>query len=78
MLLHASVDLSSLEDPFSREEISSFIKSLHPNKSLGPDGFNTNFMKKYWKIIAPDFYDLCTKIYEGSICMQSINDLSSL
>jgi hypothetical protein len=25
-------------------------------------------------VIAPDYYELCGKFYEGSICMQSIND----
>jgi hypothetical protein len=62
-----------LEAPFTMEEIEAIIGSLPSNKSLGPNGFNTDFMKKCWNIIAPDFFELCTGFYNGTICMQSIN-----
>jgi retron-type reverse transcriptase len=54
-------------------EIDSIIKSLPSDKSPGPDGFNTNFIKKCWHIIAQDFYDLCEKFYHGEVCLRSIN-----
>lgn len=44
-------DLTSLEDPFTHEEIDSVVASLPSDKSLGPDGFNTNFIKRHWPII---------------------------
>jgi hypothetical protein len=43
------------------------------DKSPGPDGFNTNFIKKCWHIIAPDFYRLMEAFFEGNLCLQSIN-----
>jgi hypothetical protein len=66
-------NLSELEIPFSHQEIDLVIKNLPTNKSPGPDGFNTDFVMKCWSVIAPEFYELCDKFYEGSICMKSIN-----
>jgi hypothetical protein len=62
-----------LETPFSRSEIDQIIKNLPSNKSPGPDGFNTDFVRKCWPVIASDFYELCDKFYDGSICMDNIN-----
>ena len=36
--------------------------SLATDKTPGPDGFNNDFLKKCWHIIAPDFYFY--KLYE--------------
>jgi hypothetical protein len=58
MLFNLS-DLLQRVDPFSKEEIDSIIKNLPSEKSPGPDGFNTDFLKKCWSSIAQDFYDLC-------------------
>jgi hypothetical protein len=66
-------NLSELEHPFSSLEIDQIIACLPSNKSPGPDGFNTYFVKKCWSVIAPDFYDLFNKFFEGSLCMHSIN-----
>lgn len=66
-------NLSELKHPFSSLEIDQIIACLPSNKSPGPDGFNTDFVKKCWPVIAPDFYDLFNKFFEGSLCMHSIN-----
>lgn len=42
-------------------------------KSPGPDGFNSDFIKKCWPTIYEDFYDLCNAFYDHKICLQSIN-----
>jgi hypothetical protein len=42
-------------------------------KSPGPDGFNTDFMKKCCNTISQDFYDMCNGFYNSNICLQSIN-----
>jgi hypothetical protein len=39
------LDLSDLVQPFSTEKIDAVIRSLPSNKALGPDGFNTDFIK---------------------------------
>jgi hypothetical protein len=72
-LIHRDDDLEDLAAPFSKEEIDNIVKNLPLGKSPGPDGFNTNFMKKYWTVIAQDFYDLCDAFYENNLCIQSIN-----
>lgn len=55
-LIHAP-DLSSLVTPFLDEEVDSVIKHLPSDKAPGPDGFNTDFLKKCWPIICQDFYN---------------------
>ena len=45
-LLQASNQLGCLEEPFTSEEIDNVIKDLPTDKSPGPDGFNTDFIKK--------------------------------
>jgi hypothetical protein len=72
-LLHISEALGCLDEPFSHEEIDEVIKRLPSDKSLGPDGFNTDFVKRCWPIIKHEFYDLCAAFHEGNICLQSIN-----
>jgi hypothetical protein len=39
-------NLSELKHPFSSLEIDQIIACLPSNKSPGPDGFNTDFVKK--------------------------------
>lgn len=67
------VGLSWLEDPFTHEEIDQVVASLPSDKSPGPDGFNTDFIKKCWPINKHDFYELCHAFYRGEVCLQSIN-----
>lgn len=38
--------LAHLEEPFTHAEIDAIIKDLPSNKSPGPDGFNTDFIKR--------------------------------
>ena len=40
-----------LEKPITDHEIIEAICTLHPNKSLGPDGFTINFYRVAWDII---------------------------
>ncbi|XP_024007904.1 uncharacterized protein LOC112083915 [Eutrema salsugineum] len=35
-------------------EIHSAVKSIHPSKAPGPDGFSAGFFHTYWPIIGPD------------------------
>lgn len=67
------MDLSSLEDPFSPDEIDKVVSSLPSDKSPGPDGFNTDFIKRCWPIIKQDFYAMCQTFHSGDLCLQSIN-----
>lgn len=72
--LENNTGLTSLEEPFTREEIDSIVKQLPNDKTPGPDGFNDEFIKKCWSFIKEDFYELCFAFQESSVCLQSIND----
>jgi hypothetical protein len=72
-LLNRHDGLQCLDSPFTKQEIDSIIKALPSDKSPGPDGFNTNFVKKCWHVISQDFYDLCEKFYQEYVCLKSIN-----
>jgi hypothetical protein len=72
-LLQQSAMLDSLSEPFTHEEIDVVVANLPSDKSPGPDGFNTNFVKKCWPIIKQDFYKLCADFHAGQVCLQSLN-----
>lgn len=72
-LLQSGHDLSSLVTPFEKQEIDLVVKNLASNKAPGPDGFNSDFIKKCWHIICNDFYTLCNAFYLGDVCLQSLN-----
>jgi hypothetical protein len=72
-LLHSSTELGCLSEAFSHEEIDDVVKNLPRDKSPGPDGFNTDFVKKCWSVIKQDFYELCEAFHQGQVSLQSIN-----
>lgn len=72
-LIRPHSGLDCLEQPFTHKEIDDVIEDLTSNKSPGPDGFNTDFIKKCWHVIKKDFYDLCDQFYRGELCLQSMN-----
>jgi hypothetical protein len=49
---------STLQAPFTDKEIEEVVKHLPNEKSPGPDGFNNEFVKSCWTIIAPDIKKL--------------------
>jgi hypothetical protein len=65
--------LEDLVNPFTIEEFVAIVRNLKADKSPGPDGFNTNFIKKCWEVIKYYFYELCTSFFNHDICLQSIN-----
>jgi hypothetical protein len=72
-LLSRTKNLDFLEEAFSKEEIDSIVQALPSDRSPGPDGFNGDFVKRCWPLIAQDFYYLCQGFNERKICIQSIN-----
>jgi hypothetical protein len=72
-LLTSADNLDCQHETFSKEEINAIVQSLPIDKSPGLDGFNEDFLKRCWPMIAADFYELCQGFYDGKICMQSIN-----
>jgi hypothetical protein len=68
-----NLDFSQLTQPFSKTEIDQVVRNLPSYKAPGPDGFNTDFLKKCWPIICQDFYKLFDDFYSGNVCLQSVN-----
>lgn len=62
-------DLSSLEMPFTSQEIDDVIKHLPLDKSPRPDGFNNDFLKRCWFLIKHDFYNLCSAFHSEEVCL---------
>jgi hypothetical protein len=60
--LSAPENLEGLEEPFTKVEIDTTIHNLPSDKSPGPDGFNGEFLKRWWLVVANDFYDLCLRL----------------
>jgi hypothetical protein len=73
-LIQPMDNLEDLTTPFSKEQIDSIVKNLQSRKSPGPDGFNSDFIKKCWGVVSADFYELCHGFYHHRICLQSINN----
>ena len=69
VLISSHPDVSSLEDPFTTEEIDQVVASLPSDKSQSPDGIYTDFIKRCWLIIKHDFYKLCQDFYFANICL---------
>ena len=73
VLITRNEELNELQAPFSKQEIDSVISELPNNKSLGPDGYNNEFIKGCWPLIAPDLYRLFEAFFDEDICLRSIN-----
>ena len=72
-LLTNNVSLNELEAPFSKQEIDNRVAKLPNNKPPGLDGFNNEFIKRCWPLIALDYYMLFETLYEEEISLRSIN-----
>jgi hypothetical protein len=72
-LINPSHNLDRLQEEFTKEEIDKIIKDFPSHKSPGPDGFNGEFLRKCWPLIAEEFYDLCKDFFDGEVCLRSIN-----
>jgi hypothetical protein len=58
-------DLSSLDAPFSEEEIKRSIDLLPGDKALGPDDFTGVFLKSCWTIIRHDIMAAVNAFYNN-------------
>ena len=65
---------SDLEKPFSAAEVLSALKSMHPSKAPGPDGFHTVFYQKYWHIVGDQVLSLVLGVLNGDVPLQGVNE----
>jgi hypothetical protein len=57
---------------FSLEEIDAVVKESDGNKSLGPDGFNFNFLKAFWELLRLDFAALMFEFHQNACLPKGI------
>jgi hypothetical protein len=57
-MMHESIDLAHLAEPFTNEEIDQVIKEMKSERAPGPYGLNAHLLKKCGHIIIYDFYQL--------------------
>ena len=56
-------DKDCLTARFGEEEIKAAVWACGGDKSLGPDGFNFNFIKQFWETLKPDFTRFLDEFY---------------
>ncbi|XP_020262664.1 uncharacterized protein LOC109838650 [Asparagus officinalis] len=66
-------DLSSLDLPFSPQEISEAVFDLHPDKSPGPDGFPILFFQRFWPVVQADVIEFIQGLHSHPHLLQNIN-----
>ncbi|XP_039123619.1 uncharacterized protein LOC120260245 [Dioscorea cayenensis subsp. rotundata] len=69
----AFVDLSSLERPFTLEEVKRAVFDLGSDKASGSDGFPMFFFKTYWEFVKGEVMQLCEDFYTGKANLERIN-----
>jgi hypothetical protein len=69
-----SMNFSSLETPFTHEEIDEVIKLMPSDKAPDHDGFNEAFLKNCWNLVKEQFYILCDDFFNEILELSSINN----
>ncbi|XP_062088916.1 uncharacterized protein LOC133795483 [Humulus lupulus] len=50
----------------TKEEVKQVVFQMHPDKALGPDGFNPAFYQNYWSIVGNDVVVVVRDFFTGS------------
>ena len=64
---------TSLERPFSEEEIKEAIMGSYANGAPGPDGLSFLFYQQFWEVIKGDFMALVKDFENGVLDVQRLN-----
>ncbi|XP_021732105.1 uncharacterized protein LOC110698909 [Chenopodium quinoa] len=59
--------------PYSREEVHTALKHMHPSKAPGPDGMHAIFYQRFWHIVGNDVADFVIGILNGNAILERIN-----
>ncbi|CAI8598018.1 unnamed protein product [Vicia faba] len=57
----------SLEENFSRENFREVVFSCEGDRSLGPNGFNLDFLKRCWNVIGEEVIYCVQQFYHKAI-----------
>ena len=67
-------EIDQLNRPITRNEIEYVIKTLHANKSPGPDGFTGEYYQTYKEDLVPILLKLFQKVEEGGTLPKTLHD----
>ena len=62
-----------LDLSFSPQEIKEAIWSIHDNKALGLDGFNSKFYKASWPVVSPNLVNAIQSFFRNGKLLKSWN-----
>ena len=63
----------SLGRVFTREEVVTALKQIHPTKALGPDGMSTLFYQKYWNIVGNGITNMVLNVLNNNVSVVKLN-----
>lgn len=67
------VDNEYLESNFSLGELYEALQGISSNKSSGPDGINSTYLKELWNVISEDICDMASSFHECNILLRGLN-----
>jgi hypothetical protein len=59
---------------FSHDEVKKAVFTMHPNKSLGPDGFTAGFYQHHWDLIGNDISTVVLAFLNGGEMQTVVNN----
>ena len=63
----------SLNKNFTRGEVTTTLKQIHPTKAPGPNGMFAIFYHKYWDVVGCSITNMVLNVLNGNILMASLN-----
>lgn len=66
-------DRDNLEIRFTNDEVLKAVKDCEGSRAPGPDGFNFNFIKRFWPIFEKDFMDLMHQFYTDGVINKGLS-----
>lgn len=74
VLIKVTEDMNArLTQHFSKEEVVTALKQIHPTKTLGPDGMSVIFYQKYWSIVGNGVTNLVLNVLNGRMPIAELN-----
>ncbi|PNX70644.1 cysteine-rich receptor-like protein kinase, partial [Trifolium pratense] len=61
-----------LLQPFSEEDVREVIWNCDGNKSLGPDGYNFNFLKECWPTLKCDVMEFLNEFHRNAVLPKAV------
>ena len=58
---------------FSKDEILTALKQMHPTKALGPNGMSAIFFHKYWDIVGNSVTNMALNVLNSNMPIAKIN-----